>query len=166
MAILNEKGQLFGKINVVDLTIIIIIIVVIGGGIYKFSTLNKIFSGDNLKEVSLVLEAPEVNKGLIESIKKGDVLYDSVRGSKFGTVVSKSFGPHKELIVDKKGTAEYKEIPELYDVEIKVKSLGNVADNGTIIGSTPIYIGSSVRLRSSLYVFDSNVLNIKINDSQ
>lgn len=164
MAILNNKGQLFGKVNIIDLIIIMIVVIVIGGGIYKFSTLDDMFSSDNLKEVSLVLEVPEVNEGLIASIKKGDVLYDSVRGSEFGTVISKSFGPHKELVVNKDGIAEYKEIPELYDVEIQVKSLGNVADNGTIIGSTPIYIGSSIRLRSSLYVFTSDVLNIEIDD--
>lgn len=165
MTILNNKGQLFGKISIIDLIIIMIIVAVIGGGIYKFSTLDNIFSGDNLKEVSLVLEVPKENEGLIASIQKGDVLYDSIRGSEFGTVISKSFGPHKELIVDKKGIAEYKEIPGLYDIKIRVESLGNITDNGTIIGSTPIYIGSSIRLRSSLYVFDSDVLDIKINDS-
>lgn len=164
MAILNNKGQLFGKINIIDLIIILVIVAVIGGGIYKFSTLDNIFSSDNLKEVSLVLEVPEVNEGLIASIEKGDVLYDSVRGSEFGTVTSKGFVPHKELVTDIKGIAEYKEIPELYDVELQIKSLGNITNNGTIIGSTPIYIGSSIRLRSSLYVFTSDVLNIEIDD--
>lgn len=164
MSILNKKGQLFGKINIIDLVIIAAIALIIGGGIYKFTTLNNTFSYDNLDKVSLILEISEVQEGLIESIEKDDILYDSVRGSEFGRVINKTFSPHKELIINQNGIAEYKEIPELYDVEIKVKSLGNITDNGIIIGTTPIYIGSSIRLRSSLYVFTGDVLNMKIGN--
>lgn len=166
MSILNKEGQLFGKVNIIDLIIIMAIIIIVGGGIYKFSTLDDIFSYDNLDEVSLVLEVPEVQEGLIESIEKGDILYDSVRGSEFGEVIAKTFSPHRELIINQEGIAEYREIPKLYDVEIQVKSPGNITNNGIIIGTTPIYIGSSIRLRSSLYVFTGDVLNIETGSPQ
>lgn len=166
MAMLNNKGQLFGKVNIIDLVIIIVVIMIIGGGIYKFSTLDNILSSDDLQEISLTMEIPEVRDGLFKSIKEGDILYDSVRGSEFGKVESKSFKTHKELVVNQEGIVKYTEIPGLYDIEIQVKSLSNITDNGIIIGTTPIYIGSSIRIRSSLYVFTSDVLDIKINDSQ
>lgn len=161
MAIFNNKGQLFGKVNIIDLLIIIVIISVIGGGIYKFTTLDNLLSEGELKELSLTMEIPSERDGLFESIQKGDIIYDSIRGSEFGIVESKSRKAHKELIVNQEGFVEYTEIPGLYDIEIQVKSPSKVTDDGIVIGTTPIYIGSSIRIRSSLYVFTGDVLNIR-----
>ncbi|SKC50623.1 DUF4330 domain-containing protein [Maledivibacter halophilus] len=158
--IIDSKGKLFGIINVIDLTILLLIIVLIGGGAYKLSSL-KDLSIEDQKPIKVVIEFEEGNKGLIDAIKEGDILFDSVRGTEFGKVVDKTITPHREHVIGKDGKVEYKEIPGAFDGEIRLDSMALINEDGYLVATKPLYIGSELRLKSTKYVFDCKVLNIE-----
>lgn len=158
--VIDSKGKLFGIVNVIDLTLILLIIVLIGGGVYKLSRLENV-SIEDQKQIRVSIEFEEENKGLIDAIKEGDVLFDSVRGTEFGKVVDKTIMPHKEHVIGKDGKVEYKEIPGAFDGEIKLEAMALINEDGYLVATKPLYIGSEIRLKSTKYVFDCKVSNIE-----
>lgn len=159
MKFIDDKGKIFGKINIVDLTLLLLVIVVVIGGTYKFSQINNT-TQDHLQKIDLKIEIEKEKVGLVNAIKEGDLLLDSVRGTEFGEVISKTVKSHKELVIGKDGKVEFKEIPDTYDVELEIISPAMVTEEGILIGRKPTYIGSSVRLKSNLYVFNCKVIDI------
>ncbi|SHJ61843.1 DUF4330 domain-containing protein [Paramaledivibacter caminithermalis] len=157
---IDSKGKLFGMINIIDLTVILFIGILIAGGAYKLSSL-KNMSIEDQKQISVTIEFEEETKGLVDAIKEGDILFDSVRGTEFGRVIGKNIKPHQELVINKDGKVEYKEIPESFDGQIKLNSMAFIDEDGILIATKPIYIGSEIRLKSNMYVFDCKVSNIE-----
>lgn len=158
--LIDSKGKLFGKINIIDLTLILLIGALIAGGAYKLSNLRNV-STENQEPISVTIEIEEGQKGLADAIKKGDILFDSVRGAQFGKITDKTVRVHKELVVNQDGTVEYKEIPGSFDVEIEIDSMAIIDDMGFLVATRPLYIGSEIRLKSNLYVFSCKVMNIE-----
>lgn len=159
MAFIDKKGKILGLINVVDLLIIATIIVFIVGGILKFGKLGKI-SEEGIQEIKMSIKVEGISDGLANAIKKDDLLKDSVRGTDFGRVIDKKITPHEEMVIGKDGKVEFLEIPDSYDVVIDIIARGTFTDNGVLLGNNSVFIGSEIRLKSSLYVFDSKIVNI------
>lgn len=158
--IIDSKGKLFGIINIIDLVLIVLVVTLISGGIYKLNSLKNV-SIENQKQITVTVEFEDERKGFIDSIKDGDMLFDSVRGTEFGRVIGKTIKPHREVVINKDGKVEYKEIPGSFAGEVKIQSMASVSDSGIIVGSKPLYIGSETRLKSNIYVFSCKVLNIE-----
>lgn len=159
MAIIDKKGKIFGLINIVDLLIVAIIVVLIVGGTLKFGKLNKI-SEEGIQEIKLSIKVEGVSEGLASAIENDDLLRDSVRGTDFGRVQGKAITPHKEMVIGQDGKVEFLVIPDSYDVVIDVIARGTFTDNGVLLSNNSVFIGSEIRLKSSLYVFDSKIINI------
>jgi hypothetical protein len=158
--IIDSKGKLFGIINIIDLTLVLLIVALIAGGAYKFSKLRNI-SMEDQKRISVTIKFEGENRGLVDAIKEGDILFDSVRGTEFGKIVNKDVSSHKEQVIDKDGKVDYKEIPGTFDGEIKLDSMALVNSDGYLVASKPLYIGSEIRLKSNIYVFSCKVINIQ-----
>lgn len=159
MNIIDKRGKIFGLINVVDFLILAIAIIFIAGGISKFGKLSRI-STEGSQEIQVSIKVEGVSDGLVEAIQKDDLLKDSVRGTNFGKVLDKTASTHKEMVIGKDGKVEFMEIPDLYDVDINISSVGSFTEEGVLISNNSVYIGTEIRLKSSLYVFDSIVTNI------
>ncbi|MTI48650.1 DUF4330 domain-containing protein [Sporosalibacterium faouarense] len=160
MGLIDKKGRIFGKVNIVDFAVLMIVLLMVFGGVYKFSQISNT-TQDYTEEISVTIEVKDIGSGLVEAITEGDILLDSVRGSEFGEVLSKSsVEPHQELVIGKDGKVEFKSIPGKYDVVLELKSPALVTEEGILIGRKPMYIGSETRLKSDLYVFDCDVINI------
>lgn len=157
---IDSKGKLFGKINIIDLVLVLVVGVLIAGGVYKFSNMQNISTEDQ-KKISVSIELEGEKKGLVDAIKDGDILLDSVRGTEFGKVIGKTIKPHLEMVVNKDGTVEYREIPGNFDAEVKIDAMAIIDEDGILVGTKPLYIGSEIRLKSNLYVFTCKVLDIK-----
>ncbi len=160
MAFIDKKGKIFGLINIVDLLIIATVIVFVVGGTLKFGKINKI-SQEGTQEINMSIKVEGVSAGLANAIKKDDLLKDSVRGTDFGKVLGKKITPHKEMAIDQSGKVEFLEVPDSFDVEIDIVARGTFTDNGVLLGNNSVFIGSEIRLKSSLYVFDSKIINIQ-----
>lgn len=158
--LINKKGKLFGLINIIDLSIVILIVALVFGGIYKIKSINSIKISD-LKDIEVTVGFEEEPKGLVDAIKNGDILEDSVRGIVIGEIVSKDIKNHSELVIDKDGKVSYKEIPDSYDGEIVLKGKAMVDENGVIVETRQLYIGTDIRLKSNIYVFSSKVVDIQ-----
>lgn len=157
---IDSKGKLFGKINIIDLALVLLVGLLIAGGVYKFSNMQNVSTEDQ-KQISVKIEIEGEKQGLVDAIKAGDTLFDSVRGTEFGKIVGKTIKSHQEMVINKDGTVEYKEIPGSFDGEIEIDAMAIVDSEGVLVATKAIYIGSEIRLKSNLYVFTCKVIDIK-----
>jgi hypothetical protein len=81
MKIVNEKGKLFGLINIIDLSIIVLILLI--GTVLLMKTMGKdvgpITSSENQKNITVTFRGTVRNDSQIKAVKEGDRLISSLK---------------------------------------------------------------------------------------
>jgi len=151
MALIDGKGRLFGKINIVDL-LILLLIISIAGGVYL------IFFGRSDKQVvetSKVVydfEITNVNKDFVDAITPGDPIRDSTRGNELGTVVSKTSRNATMLNEDLiNGRYVIADVPNAYDVVITIEAKANITPANIIVGGAEVKVGKKFFIKGKGY---------------
>lgn len=141
MALIDGKGRLFGKINIVDLLIIVLILSIAGGAYVMF------FGGSEKQvlETSKVVydfEITNVNKDFVDAIVSGSPIRDSVRGNDLGRVVSKTSRNATMLNEDLiNGRYVIADVPDAYDVVITIEANANITPANIIVGGAEVKVG-------------------------
>ena len=81
--LIDKKGKLFGKINIIDLVVVVVILFF---AYNAFSTTNEIESEEVMQseEAYMTLEFREVHSNFLNVVEVGDAVKDSVRGFVLG----------------------------------------------------------------------------------
>lgn len=151
MALIDGKGRLFGKINIVDLLIVLLIISIAAVGY-------SVFLGGSDKQVvesSKVVydfEITNVSKDFIDAITPGNPIRDSVRGNELGTVVSKASKKATMLNEDlTNGRYIIAEVPNSYDVVITIEAKANITPANVIVGGAEVKVGKKFFIKGKGY---------------
>lgn len=151
MGLIDSKGRLFGKINIVDL-LIVLLIISIAGGIYI------VFFGGSDKQVVETrkvvydFEITNVNMEFIDAITPGDPIRDSTRGNELGTVVSKTSRNATMLNEDLiNGRYVIADVPDAYDVVITIEAKANITPANIIVGGAEVKVGKKFFIKGKGY---------------
>lgn len=151
MGLIDSKGRLFGKINIVDL-LIVLLIISIAGGIYL------VFFGGSDKQVVETrkvvydFEITNVNMEFIDAITPGDPIRDSTRGNELGTVVSKTSRNATMLNEDLiNGRYVIADVPDAYDVVITIEAKANITPANIIVGGAEVKVGKKFFIKGKGY---------------
>ncbi len=162
MALIDGKGRLFGKINIIDL-LIVLLIIVIAGGAYQ------VFLGGKSKQVietSKVIyefEITNINMDFIDAINPGDPIRDNVRGNELGTVVGKASRNATMLNEDIiNGKYVIADVPDMYDVIITIEGQANITPANIIIGGAEIKVGKKFSIKGKGYANQGFVTKITL----
>lgn len=151
MALIDSKGKLFGKINIVDL-LIVLLIISIAGGVYL------VFFGGSDKQIVETtkvvydFEITNVNMDFIEAITPGDPIRDSTRGNELGTVVSKTSRKATMLNEDLiNGRYIIADVPDAYDVVITIEARADITPANIIVGGAEVKVGKKFFIKGKGY---------------
>lgn len=163
--IIDKKGKLFGKINIIDLVVVVVILFF---AYNAFSTTNEIESEEFMQseEAYMTLELEEVHSNFLNVVEVGDVVKDSVRGFVLGEIIEVESESYKEMVTTTDGKVEYKSIPGLYNIQVVLDIQGIFDGNGVLVQSKRYYIGSETRIKTEDYVTDAFVLDISKNEGE
>ena len=151
MSLADNRGKLFGKINIIDLIIILLIILTAAGGYMFFSGGNN-RQAVNTGKVVYDFEITNVNKDFVDAITPGDPIRDSTRGNELGTVVSKSSRGATMLNEDLiNGRYIIAEVPDAYDVVITIEADANITPANIIIGGAEVKVGKKFFIKGKGY---------------
>ncbi len=158
--IIDEKGKLFGKINIIDLVIILVIIAAVAFVGFKFLAPGMTStSSAGVAEVKFYIE--EVSDFVADKINIGDKLMDESKNVSLGVITNIEFGPAVSYGTNSEGewvTSEregYKSMILTGEVE------ATQYDHGMIVNASKYYVGHTFVLlagKSKLYlrVYDIN----------
>ena len=126
----DNKGKLFGKINIVDLLVIVIIVVAIAVTYFKFnlSAHSDVTNSNGQVQYTLVTKA--VRMYTVNQLVVGDKIFDEESGKCVGEIVNVEYKPAYDYVIKTDGTPVYNPIPEKYDVSVTVCSDAVINDSG------------------------------------
>ncbi|MCX7593972.1 MAG: DUF4330 domain-containing protein [Fischerella sp.] len=176
MAIVDSKGRLFGKFNILDIGALLVILLVIFGIFFFPGTTGSVAQVGTKTvpiEVDLVVRGlnvrdPEVlyNQGL----KKGGKTNVIIRNQPYGQIAIKSVQklPRTTLVPQPDGTV--KELPDpksnsfSTDMLLTLEGKAQVTNNGPVLGNSKVKIGMPFELEGFNYNFNASVIDIRLKD--
>lgn len=152
MKIINEKGKLFGIINIIDLIVIIVVVLLIGGGVKRVKNceieVEEKVEGVK-KEALITFEVGKLKENVVDEIVVGDLLYNNEKGTTFGK------------ITDKK-VEEQEDKPGLYKVVISIESKVEDTPKAIIIGDSETRVGSELVLKNKRVKLAGTVIRMEV----
>lgn len=144
---IDDKGRLFGKVNLLDLIIVLVIIAVLAFGGWYFLGGNA-GSADTLT-VDYTIEVLQQNPEYFDFIIEGEKVVDGVTKQPMGEIVSFKTQPSRLLTQNNENLSlGYDEIEGKLDGHIVIRLDAEVAYPDLKSGDEEIKIGKSVAYRS------------------
>lgn len=144
---IDEKGRLFGKINIIDLAVVVILLAVILGSLYKFGLFSQHTSDVQKVEVTLLLR--EVSEVTVESLHEGDLLTESTENLPLGIITKKEVHKALKEVPTPDGQLVLAESPNKYDVTLTVEGNLQVVGDQVFIGRRDIKIGRMLNIKTA-----------------
>lgn len=160
MSVIDKKGRLFGKINILDFVIIIVILTLVIASANKILNINTDTSLDT-KSIKVKLLVREREEFSLENIKVGDIIKEYDTGFIFGEISDIEVVPATKEVKTVNGEVNRAVIPERYDMFIIVDANAVVTENAIVSGNKELRIGNQLVFRTRLYALKSIILEIK-----
>lgn len=162
MKLTDEKGRLFGKVNIIDLLTVIIVVALAAATVVKFRTSDEYMSKDTTIEYTLLVE--NVRKPTVEAIsKKKDGLADYDTKKEIGDIVDIETLQAKELELLNDGKYKEVEFKDKYDVLLTVRTKGTeTEDNYYTLSGRKLVVGSSINIYNEYAVTGGTVKSIRV----
>lgn len=167
MKLVNEKGKLFGIINIVDLAVILVVVILAGSVVYRMTSDKVNVDGGNLltqeQNVYVTLWANLVMPEVGENISVGDKLVATGAYTDAEVVyVGSEDAPY--VGVNDEGKATYSTHPLWKDVTVIVKQKVNPADVTLKVGGQEARVGYSYILKTQRVETNVKVKDIKYEE--
>lgn len=176
MAILDSKGRLFGKINLLDLGAALVILLVIVG-IFIFPGTSGSVAQVGAKRVPI--EVDLVVRGLNvrdpqqlskEGFTKGGKTNVIIRNQPYGQIGIKSVQQLDRMLTIGQPDGSVKELPDprknnfSTDFILTLEGKATVTKDGPVLGNNKVKIGMPFELEGFNYNFNASVIDIRLQD--
>lgn len=163
MKIINEKGKLFGLINILDLITIVLIVAVVFGAYTKFfkgGTNLSIISSNRTKEMEFVVRLSPNYEAYFSQLAVGDKIAEKKRYLK-AEITQVDIVDAYRSVTDENGTVHKKKHPFFKVALVTIK--GTVSDKDPIykLGDQEIRVGTPHWVTTQLCNISGHVYQIK-----
>ena len=158
MKIINEKGKLFGIINVIDLSVLLILGVLVLGGVSRMKKQPVIVS-DTSKGI-ITFEVSDVRQASVDKVQVGDPFFHYDKGSYIGKIVEVSSSPYKEPL-EYEGKWINAEVPDKFVITFKVEADVKDSPDVVVAGGEQIRVGAQERYKNKKIAFFATIMNVE-----
>lgn len=160
MKIMDDKGRVFGLVNIVDLIIVLLILLVAAGAYYKMS--HKTVQAKNVTvEFQVMLQ--HIRPDLAQAIKVGD---KAVQGGSYTNVTVKDvkIEPGYSINVDARGQRVESVDPYLKDVYVTYEGNTTLTSASITMGGQEIRVGKDYYVKSRDYEMKGSVVRLEVKE--
>jgi hypothetical protein len=173
MAILDSKGRLFGKLNILDLGAALVIVLVVVGLLLGNSVAQQVTgnSATTPIEVDVVVRGLTVKdpQALVQTIRDEKKTNIIIRNQRYGEVDVLGVENLPRTVAVPQPDGSVKPFPDPrpelgYTVDMIVTLGGNalVEADGPILGNTKVKVGTPMELEGQTYRFNAPVVGVRI----
>lgn len=163
MKFIDEKGKLFGIINIIDLCVLLIIITFISFAVYKKTSAVPPMPAST-ETIQIKVEVTDVRDVTVDAITEGEIVYNYDKGEVFGKILEKTVTPVKALYQNQEGKLVESIVPNQYDVTITLESTATVTNAKILIGNEEVAIGTTVKMKGKKFLTQGTVLGLTFSD--
>ena len=138
---IDEKGRLFGKVNIVDL--IIVIIIIAAAAFIGMKLFGPESTTANTEDVRITLFCEETPTFVADQLEAGVEAWDSENQVTLGKLVDWTLGDSQSAVTDANGNVVEIARSGYNSVRLTVEGEGVVSDHGVTIGNTLYANGQS-----------------------
>ncbi len=129
MKVIDEKGRLFGRLNLIDLLVILLIVLAAAAAASKMHKTKSMDTADATIRYTLCIK--KVRQQSVEAIEKNkEGLVDAEKGETLGNIVAIEQRPAEELVQLEDGSFVLSEYPDKYDLYITMETPGRMNEKG------------------------------------
>lgn len=165
MKIVNEKGKLFGLINIIDLSIIVLILLI--GSVFVLKSIGKdvgpIVSENNQQNITVTFRGTVRNDAQIKAIKAGDQLISALKPLD-AYIKSVDYTDLKVPISTADGRQVYAIDPLRKELTVKFTTKASSGNGAIKLDSQDIAVGSKLfTLKTRSFELQGTVEAIEFN---
>lgn len=142
---MDKKGMIFGKINIIDLAAIIIAVLAIVGITMRFISI----AAENVKretDFSYVVEVEDIRIYSVDALSKKGTATDK-QGNVIGEITDVACKDMERQVVLENGNSQKVKVPEKFVARITIDATGKDTDGGYFVGeNTELSVGSSITM--------------------
>ncbi|MBQ2696872.1 MAG: DUF4330 family protein [Clostridia bacterium] len=154
--IIDEKGKLFGKLNLLDLILLILLVAIIVVACFFFS--GKKQTSATIPVVYTV-EVQNKDAAYFENVVTGETVKDGITGAYVGKIVG--FDKNPALLIGQADDKLVASSPEgRYDGLVKIEIEANVSYPDMFASDIPLKIGTDVSFRSESLAMHGYIVDI------
>ena len=157
MKLIDEKGKIFGIVNIIDLVVLVLVVLIIGIVGYKVLG-NKIGSSPQAKDIVFTVKCQGRSPLVVQELKKGDQL---ISNSNYVDAFVDSFTttPAVLHVQTSDGRMVIAKDPDKLDIVVTVK-MKYVGGDTIKLGSQEISAGSTFTLKTHTVQFPGTIETI------
>lgn len=167
--IIDKKGKLFGRINILDILIVLILIVAVyfaGAGFLSRISGGKV-TVKNTMEVIYTVEVTKQTSEYFDKISPGNIVFHTNSKEPGGTVIECQLKPAVYEVENKENmTFENAEVDGMYDGYIKIKATADVNYPDLTLDSEAIKIGKFVSYRTESVIMKGHITAIEYDHDE
>lgn len=160
--LIDNKGKLFGKINVLDLVVVLVILAVLAGVAYKFTKSNtpSVFRQNDKVETTFYVE--EVPDFAAAAVQVGAPVTDRSTGSRFGVVKSVETTPSVSYAPNSSGVLVRSTKETFRAQKVVVEGEGIYTSNGVSFNSIDYYVNKQIEVRFGNVAVWTRIFELKV----
>lgn len=141
MSILDEKGRLFGKVNLLDLVVLLAVLAVAGRfGYERWQGQQAAPVGEDVP-LKVVMRFAAVADPTLKWVKVGDKIYDSKSNTFMGEVTEVRHEPAIVVTTDDDGRTYEQASKNRFDFYVTVAGSGRISPNAVTMSGLEVKIG-------------------------
>ncbi|NLM27756.1 MAG: DUF4330 domain-containing protein [Clostridiaceae bacterium] len=146
MKVLDEKGKLFGLINIIDLAVILIVLLLVAGAIWYINR-DKPSDTANMKDYIVTIKCPGYDDDVLNAMHIGDKLYYA-GGFIDAEIIEINSEPAEIDVYTSDGRIVVQQHPKLKDIYVKVRVSDSLDDPMIFIGQLHATVGKEMVLKT------------------
>lgn len=150
MSVIDNRGRIFGKINLIDFMLILVVLVAIAFGVYKL-TKEDIAIIPTEKNVVVQFYGNALYPFILENMKEGDLVRTLDTNDVIGRIVKITPGDAINLVPTADGRTVKSVIPDKYSVYIDVEGKAKVVNEILYAGNTPLLVGNELKIKGTSF---------------
>ncbi|HHY93319.1 MAG TPA: DUF4330 domain-containing protein [Firmicutes bacterium] len=158
---LDERGRLFGRVNIIDLAVLLLVLLV-GARLGLKSRLLQAVNPSTARPVEVVLVVEDVRQATADAMQEGENVLNSKSNAVLGKLVKKDVRPALKEVETADGRLAQAESPFKKDVYLTIRGEGQVTPNVILLGGAELRVGASLAVKGLKFSVNSTVLGVKV----
>jgi len=161
LALIDEKGRLGGRVNVIDLLVLVAVLVVAARVAYVRLAPSGVKSyQDKERPLEVLVVVGAVRDATVQAIKVGDRVRETKSNDFLGEVIQVEVRPAEVVTQGPDGRFYEGPSGSRKDAWILLRGPGRVSENTILLGTREIRVGTQLGLKTNLYAVTATVMKI------
>lgn len=164
MKLIDEKGRLFGKLNIIDLLIVVVVLGGLLGVGWKLGLIKKMGTqtmGAKKPIVKIWVKKVSNYTADVIAASNGDTISDIKTNEPIGKIIAVDIKPAKETAPDSNGKWVLSEVPEQKEIFITMETLSPEVNGNIKLSSKDAKVGVELIIKGKKFQVTSYIIGVE-----